>query len=493
MARSIDALFGGSEDDEDRSDSEADASPAPVGSESEPPPEPEKDATAVEGTMRWEPPPPAKPDEEEPPPEDAGASPSEPASDPEHEAPLGDRTAGYGPDAAPTDGGAVTSDDAAESDGTDRGRAARPVEDVDLFMDVEMVPRSSSTGDESGTAPASPGADGEEGRPSETRADELEFRAEIHRYIVSEGHREDRAAAVRTRAAELLAQDRVDPVADGAQRLALAADGDDPRSPVLALARDLLSARVTDRLVARLARVQEELRRTEMVQACARLGAPVAEEIVAALPEATSRTARRSFVEALVGMGRSGAEAASSLLDDDRWYVIRNGLYVMGEVAHPASVPSVAATLDHPHPKVRREALLALAKIGGEEAGHRVHGHLDDPEPEVRVAAAMAAGALRLELARRPLQEMLEEDDAAEVQVAQIRALGRLGDAAAVPTLESKVSGSLFSRPPTEVRVAAFRALAAIGTPRARKLLHGAVNDRDVEVRETVRELIGSR
>jgi HEAT repeat protein len=433
---------------------------------------------------------------------DEDGEPSDSGSEPAPEPPAGDAAAGSPavdpPEETPTAEATETRAAAERSTRQERGRTSPSVGDADLFMDVEMVPRGESA--EDGGPPASvsgtdAGDTGGSGATAgaESRADELEFRAEVHRYIVSEGHREDRAEAVRARAWELLDRDRVDPVTDGAQRLALAADGDDPRSPVLALARDLLTVRVVDRLVARLAGVQEELRRTEMVQACARLGEPVAEEIVASLPEATSRTARRSFVEALVGMGRPGADAATTLVGDDRWYVVRNGLYVMGEVAHPASVPTVAATLDHPHPKVRREALLALAKMGGEDAGHRVHGHLDDPEPDVRVAAAMAAGALRLELARRPLQEMLKEEDDPDVQVAQIRALGRLGDAAAVPTLESKVSGSLFSRPPTEVRVAAFRALAAIGTPRARKLLHGAVNDRDVEVRETVRELIGGR
>ena len=67
--------------------------------------------------------------------------------------------------------------------------------------------------------------------------------------------------------------------------------------------------------------------------------------------------------------------------------------------------------------------------------------------------------------------------------------LGQLGDPGAVQAIEKRAVGSLFSKPVTEVRVAAYRALHEIGTPHARELLAKARDDKDPVVRTTARQL----
>lgn len=52
---------------------------------------------------------------------------------------------------------------------------------------------------------------------------------------------------------------------------------------------------------------------------------------------------------------------------------------------------------------------------------------------------------------------------------------------------------SFFSRSPTDVRIAAYRALHHIGTPHAKRLLNQAVDDKDPEVKASARELLGMR
>jgi HEAT repeat protein len=51
----------------------------------------------------------------------------------------------------------------------------------------------------------------------------------------------------------------------------------------------------------------------------------------------------------------------------------------------------------------------------------------------------------------------------------------------------------MFSKPPTEVRVEAYRALHQIGTPHARELVQQALSDKkDVGLRAAVRRVVGS-
>jgi HEAT repeat protein len=88
---------------------------------------------------------------------------------------------------------------------------------------------------------------------------------------------------------------------------------------------------------------------------------------------------------------------------------------------------------------------------------------------------------------------LLESESNPDVVVAVLRALGQLGDPGATNAVEKRAVGSFFSKPPTEVRIAAYRALHNIGTPRAKTLIRDAARDKDPEVQAAVRRLLGER
>jgi HEAT repeat protein len=79
------------------------------------------------------------------------------------------------------------------------------------------------------------------------------------------------------------------------------------------------------------------------------------------------------------------------------------------------------------------------------------------------------------------------------VVAAVLQALGQLGDPGAVNAIEKKAVGSFFSRPPTEVRIAADRALHHIGTPHAMQVLHAAADDKDPVVKNVARQLLAEK
>ncbi|MDX1568664.1 MAG: HEAT repeat domain-containing protein, partial [Longimicrobiales bacterium] len=120
-------------------------------------------------------------------------------------------------------------------------------------------------------------------------------------------------------------------------------------------------------------------------------------------------------------------------------------------------------------------------------------GMVDDPDPDVRAAVATALGALGLDRAVKFLLERLEIESEEKVEVQILRALGALGDPGAVPSIEKRAVGTFFSKPSTPLRVAAYRALGSIGTPRATQLLREARDDRDDDVRRAVRSMLDRR
>ncbi|MDZ7780501.1 MAG: HEAT repeat domain-containing protein [Gemmatimonadota bacterium] len=245
------------------------------------------------------------------------------------------------------------------------------------------------------------------------------------------------------------------------------------------------------RLVAELAVEREEERREELFDACARLGLRAARALADALATTEDRFARRAYSDALIRMGADGLPVVEEMMDDPRWFVVRNGVSILGEVGGERAVELLTGALARPEPKVRRDALLALAKQGGSDAGQLAYGMLDDPTAMVRAAAATAAGELGVERAVRLLQRMLANEDDPDVTLAVLHALGRLADPGAVQAIERQAVGSFLRRPPPDVRIAAYRALRHIGTPRARRLLNQAVDDRDPAVKAEVRRLLG--
>jgi HEAT repeat protein len=98
--------------------------------------------------------------------------------------------------------------------------------------------------------------------------------------------------------------------------------------------------------------------------------------------------------------------------------------------------------------------------------------------------------ALKPERAFKQLLEILKKGDEEAVLEQVLRALGALGDPSAVPAIEKRVKGSLFSRPPTAVRLAGLTALAAIGTPHAMSLVKKARTDKDSAISAAAARLL---
>ena len=304
--------------------------------------------------------------------------------------------------------------------------------------------------------------------------------------------REGKARAIREAAAALREANALDALADSVERLATGAGGA-PDEACMAMAQALVTPGVASKIAERLGLAREEDRRAELVMLCRSLGQDMALAIADALSETTDRFARRTYLDAMVSLGPAATAVVLRMLDDSRWFVVRNALAILGEIAGEHSVELIVSTLASPDGRIRREALLALAKVGGDDARLLIQGMIEDPDADVRLAAARAAGSLTVERALRPLLALLEDESEPDVVVGVLHALGQLGDPGSVNAIEKRAVGSFFSRQPVGVRIAAYRALHKIRTPHAKSLLVQAADDKIPEVKAAVRELLGMR
>jgi len=329
--------------------------------------------------------------------------------------------------------------------------------------------------------------------PGRDRASADALRAAVTDFLTSSPlEREGKARTLRIEAAALREANALAVLSDTVERLTREA-GDPPDEACLGMARALLHDGVGGRIATRLGAARNDQRRDELKRTCLLLGERMLDALADALAATQDRFARRAFVDTIVAFGEEAMPVVERMVGDARWFVVRNAATILGEIGSERAVELVTGTLGHPRARVRREAVLALAKIGGEDARRLVPGLLDDPDPDVRTTAAMAAGELGSEGALVPLLALADEESDPALVVALLRALGQLGDRAAVGVIETRAVGSFFRRPPTEVRIAAYRALHRIGGPHAKRVLTQAVEDRDPEVKAEVRRLLGMR
>jgi hypothetical protein len=302
----------------------------------------------------------------------------------------------------------------------------------------------------------------------------------------------DQAAEIGRLAAEGLESLDLDPSERALVRLALAA-GDPPEPGILAVVESIATTPVLARLVLRMGTERDEARRAEYFTACRTIGVPAAMAIRDDLAESTDRLARRINCEAMIEMGEVSRPVIEEMAADQNRFLVRNAVRMLGEVGGEAAVELVTNALWNPDARVRLEALRALARLGDADAGQVAAGLLDDSDPEVQIAAVVTAGELRTERALKTLTGMLDAEKDHERCLPLLHALGQIGDPGAVPSIEKHAVRSLLSKPRTDVRIAAYRALNQIGTPHARRLLNQAVSDKDPEVKAAVREILGMR
>jgi HEAT repeat protein len=264
------------------------------------------------------------------------------------------------------------------------------------------------------------------------------------------------------------------------------------RSMVMLAIQRVSNRQVIEELVQRLGKARSEDERTGLRSTLLHIGADTVTPLVRELVGATDVSARRAYRDALVALDHVGVPLLEEMIGDERWFVVRNMVGILGEIRSADAVEHFRRTIEHSDARVRRETVLALSKVGGEEAVPLLAKGLNDRETALRTAAALGLGLTKLPVAVGPLLTRLPQESDAEVETEIVRALGRCGDPRAVPVLaERAAGGGFFSRVPAAIRVEAVRALGEIGGEAAHAVLQRLLRERNPEVREAALKALG--
>ncbi|MEW6215007.1 MAG: HEAT repeat domain-containing protein [Nitrospirota bacterium] len=131
--------------------------------------------------------------------------------------------------------------------------------------------------------------------------------------------------------------------------------------------------------------------------------------LVKILGELKTIHARKSVIEVLIFLGRKDIQTLVMKLDDHRWYVVRNIVYILRKIGDKKAIEYLLKTVKHGDTRVRKEVIRALGELGGQEALQTLSECLDDPDVQVRIASARAISNIGSEDAKKIILEKISE------------------------------------------------------------------------------------
>jgi hypothetical protein len=209
------------------------------------------------------------------------------------------------------------------------------------------------------------------------------------------------------------------------------------------------------------------------------IGDPMARQLVAHLGSETDRTRRGRLVEAIRSMGPTALPALLDALSSPAWFLVRNALTLLADLGNADCVPAVLPLLRHPEPRVRRTAVRSLWKLGGPVAEPYLVAQMKETDGETMQEILFGLGQLRSEKSLPQVTELAQGKRVIErLRIQALETLGHIASPKALPVLLEclKRKGFFGGGEPPVIRLAAAKALAAIGTPEALAALHKAAD-----------------
>jgi HEAT repeat protein len=130
----------------------------------------------------------------------------------------------------------------------------------------------------------------------------------------------------------------------------------------------LLTAEALDRLVESfLQRRSEAAWVRTATSLLTMIGAPGAEAAFHRLDEEPAASNRLPLIRLIRGLGAPAIEATRKRLTDERWYVVRNAAYILGDLGDPELPTQLRGALCHPEARVQQAAVTSILR--GNAAG----------------------------------------------------------------------------------------------------------------------------
>ena len=198
----------------------------------------------------------------------------------------------------------------------------------------------------------------------------------------------------------------------------------------------------------------------------------------------------------LAELGKEQLDLIARGLDDDRWYVVRNVVMVLGQIGTPNIVNHLKKTIRHPDYRVRSETVSAAARIDTSESADFMILALSDADAKIQMSSLDYLIEKNCTRAFRALENVVKDKkfkDRPPEQVKKfVEGYSLLGQDKALPYLKQLASRrQLFGSSKEErLKLLAIGALSEIKLNEAARLLSKLSQNKNKKVSATAMKAI---
>ncbi len=204
----------------------------------------------------------------------------------------------------------------------------------------------------------------------------------------------------------------------------------------------------------------------------------VIDPLVSSLGELKHFKGRKAFCDALTELGQGHVDLVARGLDDERWFVVRNVVMILGQIGAYKILGHLKKTIRHPDYRVRKETLKAAGLVRSDENVDFMILALSDADHKIQMSSLNYLIEHKVTRAFKAVEHIVKDKkfkDRPSEQVKRfLEAYAALGQDHALPFLKPLAGKSLFlaSSKDERMKFLAISALGYVKTNEGRKFLN---------------------
>jgi HEAT repeat protein len=168
-------------------------------------------------------------------------------------------------------------------------------------------------------------------------------------------------------------------------------------------------------------------------------GAAAVTSSIELIGRTNSLKTRKTLSNMLGALGEAAVPALLNLMNDSRWFIIRNICAILGAIASDEALTALEKCRHHPDLRVRKESIRSLAKLGGHEAEAAILDILRGTDTALYPQAIASLGGMKSRKSLSDLMKIVFSRDmflqSLSLKIEALSAIASIGDRQVTPHL----------------------------------------------------------
>jgi hypothetical protein len=205
---------------------------------------------------------------------------------------------------------------------------------------------------------------------------------------------------------------------------------------------------------------------------------------------------RKVLLDATTDFARERPQLLIPYLSDSRWYLVRNMVFILGQLKNTALLDKVVTLITHRELRVRKEVLKYLIAVPDPKAKPYILKFLRDESSAIRIMALQMLGRARLQFALKPIAAFVDTVEFEQMNISEKKAvyeaIGELGGEKMLPLFKSMLAKRyLFNKAKEKDAVlCAVAGLQKVPGEETLKILEEALRSKSLEFSAVIKNAI---